>query len=412
MKATRLLVTAAVAVVLLPGCGSSYGDDKGGGTSSAPIRIMFGSSGEAETGAVKKAAAVWQKKTGHKVQVVPAQNLAQQLTQGFAGGNPPDVFYTDPTVLQQYADGGSLYPYGDQLPKSTVDDFYPALRQADTYKGKLYCAPKDLDTHELVINTDLWKAAGLTEADYPKTWDDLTRVATKLTNGKHVGLTVGGDHNTVGTFMLGAGGWFVNKDNSKVTANSPENLKALNYLRDNMKKKIFATPKSINAQNPGEAFGKGRAAMDVDGGWIIGQLSADYPDVHWTAVPMPAGPAGQATTVFTNCWGIAAKSPNRKAAVDLVKTLTSVPQQKNFMTAFGATPSRQSLADWTVQANPKKDAFVRGAKYARGVVSIPGFSSVLADFDTQLEKLFTGGTNAKDALDSLQRNGDDALKQK
>ncbi len=413
MKATRLLATAVAASLLLAGCGSGYdSDSKDGSTSSAPIRIMFGSSGEAETGAVKAAAAAWQKKTGHKVQVIPAQNLAQQLTQGFAGGNPPDIFYTDPTVLQQYADGGSLYPYGDQLPKSTVDDFYPALKQAYTYQDKLYCAPKDLDTHELVINTDLWKKAGLTAADYPKTWADLTRVATKLTTKDHVGLTVGGDHNTVGTFMLEAGGWFVNDDSTKVTADTPQNLAALKYLQTNMKKKIFATPKSINTQNPGEAFGKGKAAMDVDGGWIIGQLSADYPGVNWTAVPMPAGPSGNGTTVFSNCWGIAAKSKNKKLAVDLVKSLTSVQQQKNFMKAFGATPSRQSLADWTVKENPKKTAFVRGVTTARGVVPIPGFGSVLGDFDTQLEKLFTGGTDPKTALTSLQRNGTDALKQK
>ena len=33
-------------------------------------------------------------------------------------------------------------------------------------------------------NTDMWKAAGLTEADYPKTWDQLLEVAKKLTKGK------------------------------------------------------------------------------------------------------------------------------------------------------------------------------------------------------------------------------------
>lgn len=410
MKA--LIAAGAAAVLLLAGCGSGYDSAKSDGGSDKPITIMFGSSGEAETGAVKAAAAAWQKRTGHQVRVVPAQNLTQQLTQGFAGGTPPDIFYTDPTMLQQYADGGSLYPYGDQLPKSTVDDFYPALRQAYTYKGKLYCAPKDLNTHALVINTDMWKAAGLTEKDYPKTWADLTKVATRLTTKDHVGLTVGGDHNTVGSFMLAAGGWFVNEDNTKVTANSPANLAALKYLQGNVQRKVFATPKSLDAQNPGEAFGKGKAAMDVDGGWVEGQLKSDYPNVHWTAVELPAGPKGRGTTVFSNCWGIAAKSPNKKLAVDLVKSLVAPGQQKAFMNAFGVIPSRQSLGTWAKQTDPKLTAVVDGVEYARGTVSIPGFTSVLADFDTQLEKLFTGGTSPQAALDTLQRNGDDAVKQK
>ena len=49
-------------------------------------------------------------------------------------------------------------------------DFYPALVKSFTYNDKFYCAPKDFSTLQLVINTDLWKAAGLTDSDIP---DDL-----------------------------------------------------------------------------------------------------------------------------------------------------------------------------------------------------------------------------------------------
>lgn len=49
------------------------------------------------------------------------------------------------------------------------------LLQTFTYKGNLYAAPKDVSTLQLVINTDMWQAAGLTDNDYPKTWDELGR---------------------------------------------------------------------------------------------------------------------------------------------------------------------------------------------------------------------------------------------
>src|SRR5207253_4089305 len=152
MRASGFLVATATAALLLAGCGNSFGSSQSS-SSAGPLKIMFGSSGPAETNAVQAAASRWAKKTGHQVQVIAAQNLAQQLGQGFAGGNPPDVFYLDPTVMHQYAKGGSLYAYGSQLPASTVADFYPALVKTYTYKGQLYCAPKDLDTHALVINT-------------------------------------------------------------------------------------------------------------------------------------------------------------------------------------------------------------------------------------------------------------------
>ena len=93
-----------------------------------------------------------------------------------------------------------------------------------TYDGKLQCAPKDYSTLGLVINTDLWAKAGLTDADIPKDWAGLETVAKKLTKGKVTGLVIGNDINRGGAFMVQAGGWVVNKDGSKVTADTPENL--------------------------------------------------------------------------------------------------------------------------------------------------------------------------------------------
>mgnify|MGYP001640960108 FL=1 len=38
-----------------------------------------------------------------------------------------------------------------------------------------------MSTLQLVINTTMWKDAGLTEKDYPTTWEQLGTVAQKLT---------------------------------------------------------------------------------------------------------------------------------------------------------------------------------------------------------------------------------------
>ena len=74
------------------------------------------------------------------------------MGQAFAGSTPPDVFYLDAAKVADYASVGALYAYGDQVKNAT--DFYPSLRTAFTYKGTLYCAPKDFSTLALVINTD------------------------------------------------------------------------------------------------------------------------------------------------------------------------------------------------------------------------------------------------------------------
>ncbi len=67
--------------------------------------------------------------------------------------------------------------------------------------------------------------------------------------------------------------------------------------------------------------------MTMEGNWIRGAMRNDYPDVEYTVAELPEGPAGKGTLLFTQCWGIAAESPNQAAAVDLVEYLTTPEQQ-------------------------------------------------------------------------------------
>ena len=56
----------------------------------------------------------WATSTGNTATVTPAQDIAQQLGQAFAGGTPPDVFYVDAARFADYASVGALEPYGGQ----------------------------------------------------------------------------------------------------------------------------------------------------------------------------------------------------------------------------------------------------------------------------------------------------------
>src|SRR6185312_564293 len=157
------------------------------------------------TKAVQDAAAKWASSSGNTATVTPAQDLTQQLGQGLAGGTPPDVFYVDAARFADYASVGALEPYGDKI--SNPDDFYESLRTTFTYDGKLYCAPKDLSTLALQINTDLWAKAGLTDAEVPTTWDQLTATAQKIKAKGQVALALGDTRDRIGAFLVQNGGW-------------------------------------------------------------------------------------------------------------------------------------------------------------------------------------------------------------
>jgi multiple sugar transport system substrate-binding protein len=418
ISALTLVVTAACssdtaspgASSTTAGSSSSAGSSTrstGGSASSttvapgASLSLLFGSSGTAETTALTAAAKTWAGENGATVEVTPAQDLAQQLAQGFSSGTAPDLFYVGADQLANYAKAGNLLPYADQLPNA--GNFYPALKTAFTYDGKFYCAPKDMSTLALFINTDLWTAAGLTDADIPTNWDQLASVAAKLNTGGVAGLAVSPERDRVDSFLVQNGGYLTAADGTTVTASDQKNIDALTYVKKLMTDGVLKIPAELSAGWAGEAFGKAKAAMTIEGNWLLGAMATDYPTVKYKAVELPAGPTGtKGTLVFTNCWGISATTKYPDQAKSFVEYLTGSDQQLAFAKAFGVIPSVQSAqADYLSQF-PANKPFVDGIQYARGVVNLPGITDVLGDYNSQLQSLAT--SDPKTILDSVQQN--------
>ncbi|MEU0804649.1 extracellular solute-binding protein [Streptomyces sp. NPDC005970] len=405
--AAAALITCA-ALLAATGCSSSFSDDKEtkqDTSAKQSLKVLIATSGDAETKAVKDAAAAYEKQSGNKVTVETAKDMNQQLAQGFAGHKAPDVFYVNSDMFANYAKAGSLYAYGDKI--KDKDDFAEQLRASFSYDGKLVCLPKDTSTLALAINTDLWKKAGLTEKDYPTSWEELRKVAGKLTGDGVTGLVTSDEYQRLGVFMKQAGGWITDAGQTKMTADGAKNAEGLGFVKSLLKSGSMKYAKQVDTSWGGEALGKGKAAMTIEGNWLTGAMKLDYPDVKYKVVELPAGPAGKGTLAFSNCWGVAAESAHRSAAVDLVKYLSSGEQQLKFAEGFGVMPSRTSaLAEYAKQ-EPDSKAWVDANAYAQGPVTIAGFDKVLSQFNTELQSLPT--TDPKKILADLQRNGEQAL---
>src|SRR5215475_4789605 len=135
----QVAIVGTIIALAITACGSNNNTQQP--AAKADLQILIGSSGDAETNAVKAAAAAWASSTGNTATVTPAQDIGQQLGQAFAGGTPPDVFYVDASRFADYASVGALEPYGSKFPGG-VDDFYQSLRDTFTFNGQLYCIPK------------------------------------------------------------------------------------------------------------------------------------------------------------------------------------------------------------------------------------------------------------------------------
>jgi multiple sugar transport system substrate-binding protein len=405
---TALTALAAGLVTLTTACSSSNGFSPGNSSTSSgtpskatktQLTLMFGSSGTAETSAVQAAAKAFTQQSGIPVQVIPASNLTQQVAQGFAGGQPPDLFYLDPLTFQNYAKDGVLDAYPSSLP--TANGFSPALQQAFTYKSTFTCDPKDASTLALYVNTADWQAAGLSAP--PTTWSQLQADAKKLTTGGRAGLVIDQTHSGIDEFFYQNGGTVTNAAGTQVELNSPQNVQALTFLKSMLTQGVMKLPSQLNAGFSGQAFGENKAAMDIIGNWENGVIQTDYPNVKFKVYPLPAGPSGaHATLSFTNCWGVPKQSKNLAGAVELVKFLTTPQQEMTFAKAFGVIPSLQSAQSQYVQAFPQYSTFVQELPYAHPDIAIAGATQALSAFDSALAQL--PGADPATILKTAQQN--------
>ena len=320
---TRALVGAGAlaltGALVLSGCGGSAFDDTGdagGGdgegdltSSDDALNLLIGSSGEAETDAVEEAVAAWSEESGIDAEVNVATDLPQQLSQGFAAGAPPDLFYLGPEALAGYAGNGSLCRVRRRAREQ--GRLLPVARRELHPRRRVLLRPQGLlDARHSIINKGLWDAAGLTDDDIPTTWEELATVAQTLTKDGVVGLGFGWEWQRIGTFMAQAGGGLV-KDGTAI-ANSQENVDALTYVKDQMTAGTFAYAQDVGAGWGGEAFGKRLTAMTIEGNWITGAMTNDYPDVEYVVAELPEGPRVRARCSSRTAWAWRPTAATRK----------------------------------------------------------------------------------------------------
>lgn len=332
-----------------------------------------------------------------------------KLQTSLAGGAPPDVFYIDSFRLPDFVAAGSIEPAEGQL--ENVDDFYPSLRDAFTIDGTLYCPPKDFSTLGLQYNKSLFDAAGL---DYPTddwSWDDLRNAAEQLTNEEEgvYGMVLSADFARWIAFLYQAGGSVTNAEFTEMAINSPEALEAMQFYVGLVEDGYAATPADLDSGWAGEAFGKGGAAMAMEGNWIASFLADQFPDVDYGVVQLPAGPGGEATMAFTVCYGVPAAGENKEASFKLVNYLTGPEGMKAWTDLGLAMPTRQSLADgWSTQY-PDLQPFLEGAEHAHPWQFRPGFQDVLDTVNDGLQQAFTGSQLPEDVLENAEEVGTEVL---
>jgi multiple sugar transport system substrate-binding protein len=136
---------------------------------------------------------------------------------------------------------------------------------------------------------------------------------------------------------------------------------------------VATIPARLDSTWNGEAFGKGHAAMTIEGNWLVGYLANQFPSLTYATAELPTGPTGRGTTAFISCWVVNAKSQNRAAALELAAFLTSPEQITAWADVSGNLPPTLDRAAAWVANHPKYATFGTAMAYAAPWTGPAGF---------------------------------------
>ena len=383
------------AAATLAACSSKSKDEA---TEEGKMALIVSDAGDAAAEALSKAVEAFTKETKVEVDVKPVSDVSQELARGITGEPSIDVVVLNPAQLSSYA--GSLHSWDKGA--AAVKDAHPALLTSATLQGKIAAAPRDVSTLALYINTSLWSAAGLSDSDYPTTWEQLDQVAAKLTSGGVVGLTLDASYARVGAFLVQGGGGLTSADGTKATASSEGSVAGLTQVKTLLSSGSAGWGADLPAGSAADAFGQGQAAMVIETEALTKTLADAYSGISYKVVELPAGSGGKGTLQFPTFYGVVEASKHKADAIKLVEYLTAAERQVTLATAAGTVPASKSAGETWKGKHADQAAFLAGVEYSQAVPSASGVSDIVATFDNELPGL--AGGDPAGILNSAQVN--------
>ena len=307
-----------------------------------------------------------------------ATDYATAMAAKFSAGEPPDLFYVDSGVAQDWIDQEVLQELDTMAAERGFDTSQFFEGYLDAFKGpdgQTYGFPKDGNTLAMAYNTDLLTAAGV---EPPTSWDELKTAAEKLTAGGKQAFCLNHSLDRARAFVYQDGGSLFNEDKTENTTDTPEVKNALQTYLGFFKNGQGSRAADLGDDWCGKALGEEQVAIIFEGGWLDAYMTQNYPDVKYAWAEMPQG-TEKATLGFTVSYSIGVDSQNKDAAWVLLTYLTGPDGMTTWTEGGVANPSRKD-----VPAAEGKDVLVESAEFARPWSFIPGFSKINDAFNNAM----------------------------
>ena len=346
------------------------------------------------------------------------QQYRESLQSRIEAGEGPDIFRFHNTWVPMLEGVLSEVPADVVSSSEFRENFYPAVSSdLRNSQKKFVGVPLEIDGLGLFWNEEIFNAAGINAP--PKTWQELTDIASKLTvrgpagnittAGVAIGTASNVDHfsDILGMMILQNGG-----DPKLPTGQQAAD--ALDYFTSFARGESRMWDASLPSSTV--AFTGGNLAMYFGPSWRAIEIRNSNPLLKFQVAPVPQLEGGKVAWASYWAEGVSAKSSHQKEAWEFVKYLQQEDVLVKLYSEAAKTPGRIfgepypkiSMAP-KIASDPFLGAFIADAPYMRSApMASRTFDNGLND---QMIKAYEDAVNsvlkdtrAEDALTTTAKN--------
>ena len=256
------------------------------------------------------------------VKKLTISEMSRKIMLATAGGNPPDIADIYSSTVPDFSEKGALTPLDRMIERTGIkaDDYIPIYWKECCHHGFVWALPSTPSSLALHWNKKLFRDAGLDPERPPQTLAELDAIADRLTivdiqrDGKTVRVRftelTDAERQAKRFKLVQVGhlpqepGWWINMwgfwfaadfwdGDRRITANSPENTEAFQWLRSYPEKLGVDNMRAFSASfgnfaSPQSPFLAGKVAMELQGVWMYNFINKYTPQMEWGAAPFPA----------------------------------------------------------------------------------------------------------------------------
>jgi multiple sugar transport system substrate-binding protein len=403
-RLTVALAIGAAALIAAAGCGSSSSSSSG----STTLTFFGADYGTGPSNSTTKywdaiAAAFHKANPNIKVNVQTVDwtdfpNKVQTLLQNHQF---PDILEGDPAP--PLAANHVLYKAADVF--SNPGNIVPKFLNDTDYQGTPYGIPFATSTRALYYNKKIFAAAGITSP--PQTWAQLQSDAAKIKAKGYIGygLPLGSEEPQAETLMwfLGDGGGY--QTGGKYTINSPQNVKALDFVSQLAKSGVTQpSPGSTDRKDAWSEFAQGKIGM-------VGGMTALDPIIQQAGVlktsdyaisPFPGENGPLTTTLGVHDDIVAFNTQGHQAAVKKFLDFAYADKyQLQFANEYNLLPATTTAGKALQSTDPMYAPFFKNIATSVNYPTTSNWTTVENQIKTTIGQVVNG--NPQQVLSALQK---------